>query len=49
MALLFLVDVIAGFPFGRGPFIAFDILGLIASPILGGEGNREFLIGARRG
>jgi 23S rRNA (cytidine1920-2'-O)/16S rRNA (cytidine1409-2'-O)-methyltransferase len=26
----------------------FDILGLIPSPILGGEGNREFLIGARR-
>jgi 23S rRNA (cytidine1920-2'-O)/16S rRNA (cytidine1409-2'-O)-methyltransferase len=29
---------------GRG----FRILGLIASPILGGDGNREFLIGARR-
>jgi 23S rRNA (cytidine1920-2'-O)/16S rRNA (cytidine1409-2'-O)-methyltransferase len=28
---------------------AFGILGLIASPILGGDGNREFLIGARRG
>jgi 23S rRNA (cytidine1920-2'-O)/16S rRNA (cytidine1409-2'-O)-methyltransferase len=28
---------------------AFDIVGLIASPILGGDGNREFLIGARRG
>ncbi len=27
----------------------FDVLGLIASPILGGDGNREFLIGARRG
>jgi 23S rRNA (cytidine1920-2'-O)/16S rRNA (cytidine1409-2'-O)-methyltransferase len=27
----------------------FDILGFIASPILGGDGNREFLIGARRG
>jgi 23S rRNA (cytidine1920-2'-O)/16S rRNA (cytidine1409-2'-O)-methyltransferase len=27
----------------------FDILGVIPSPILGGEGNREFLIGARRG
>ena len=25
------------------------ILGMIPSPILGGEGNREFLIGARRG
>jgi 23S rRNA (cytidine1920-2'-O)/16S rRNA (cytidine1409-2'-O)-methyltransferase len=27
----------------------FRVLGLIASPILGGDGNREFLIGARRG
>jgi len=27
----------------------FDVLGLINSPILGGDGNREFLIGARRG
>jgi 23S rRNA (cytidine1920-2'-O)/16S rRNA (cytidine1409-2'-O)-methyltransferase len=27
----------------------FAVLGLIASPILGGDGNREFLIGARRG
>jgi 23S rRNA (cytidine1920-2'-O)/16S rRNA (cytidine1409-2'-O)-methyltransferase len=27
----------------------FGILGLIASPILGGDGNREFLVGARRG
>ncbi len=27
----------------------FSILGLIASPILGGDGNREFLIGGRRG
>ena len=27
----------------------FDILGLIPSPVLGGEGNREFLIGAQRG
>jgi 23S rRNA (cytidine1920-2'-O)/16S rRNA (cytidine1409-2'-O)-methyltransferase len=27
----------------------FQVLRLIASPILGGDGNREFLIGARRG
>jgi 23S rRNA (cytidine1920-2'-O)/16S rRNA (cytidine1409-2'-O)-methyltransferase len=27
----------------------FAILGLIASPILGGDGNQEFLIGAQRG
>jgi 23S rRNA (cytidine1920-2'-O)/16S rRNA (cytidine1409-2'-O)-methyltransferase len=26
----------------------FEIIGLIPSPVLGGEGNREFLIGARR-
>jgi 23S rRNA (cytidine1920-2'-O)/16S rRNA (cytidine1409-2'-O)-methyltransferase len=29
--------------------LGFHVLGLIPSPILGGEGNREFLIGARRG
>jgi 23S rRNA (cytidine1920-2'-O)/16S rRNA (cytidine1409-2'-O)-methyltransferase len=28
--------------------LGFTILGLIPSPILGGEGNREFLIGAKR-
>lgn len=35
LALLFLVDMVAGFPFGSGPFIAFDILGLIAAAIIG--------------
>lgn len=29
--------------------LGFALFGLIPSPILGGEGNREFLIGARRG
>ncbi|HEX8166269.1 MAG TPA: TlyA family RNA methyltransferase [Beijerinckiaceae bacterium] len=29
--------------------LGFKILGLVPSPILGGDGNREFLIGARRG
>ncbi|HEX8666094.1 MAG TPA: TlyA family RNA methyltransferase [Beijerinckiaceae bacterium] len=28
--------------------LGFTVLGLIPSPILGGDGNREFLIGARR-
>jgi 23S rRNA (cytidine1920-2'-O)/16S rRNA (cytidine1409-2'-O)-methyltransferase len=28
--------------------LGFDVLGIEASPILGGDGNREFLIGARR-
>jgi hypothetical protein len=35
MALLFLVDLVAGFPFGRGPFVVFDILGLLAAGITG--------------
>ena len=29
--------------------LGFQVAGLIPSPILGGDGNREFLIGARRG
>ena len=37
-------DEIADFVSGLG----FDVLGLIPSPIAGGDGNREFLIGARR-
>lgn len=35
MALLFLVDLVAGFPFGSGPFVVFDILGLLAAGITG--------------
>jgi predicted rRNA methylase YqxC with S4 and FtsJ domains len=26
----------------------FEVLGIIASPIAGGDGNQEFLLGARR-
>lgn len=29
--------------------LGFTILGLVPSPILGGDGNREFLLGAQRG
>jgi 23S rRNA (cytidine1920-2'-O)/16S rRNA (cytidine1409-2'-O)-methyltransferase len=29
--------------------LSWQVLGTEPSPILGGEGNREFLIGARRG
>ncbi|MFC7399500.1 TlyA family RNA methyltransferase [Chelatococcus sp. GCM10030263] len=38
-------DEIAGLVQGLG----FAVLGIIPSPIAGGDGNREFLIGARRG
>jgi 23S rRNA (cytidine1920-2'-O)/16S rRNA (cytidine1409-2'-O)-methyltransferase len=38
-------DDIAAFVAGLG----FSVLGVIASPIAGREGNREFLLGARRG
>jgi 23S rRNA (cytidine1920-2'-O)/16S rRNA (cytidine1409-2'-O)-methyltransferase len=38
-------DSLAAFVSGLG----FSVLGLIPSPILGGDGNREFLLGARRG
>ncbi len=36
LALVFLVDLVAGFPFGRsGGFMVFDILGLIAAGLVG--------------
>jgi hypothetical protein len=35
MALLFLLDLIVGFPFGGSPFMTVDILGLIASGVVG--------------
>jgi len=34
MALLFLLDLIAKFPFGGGPFTVVDIFGLLASGIV---------------
>jgi len=34
MALLFLLDLLAGFPFGGGPFSVVDIFGLLASGIV---------------
>jgi hypothetical protein len=35
MALLFLLDIILGFPFGGSPFLMVDIFGLLASGIVG--------------
>jgi hypothetical protein len=35
MALLFLLDIVAKFPFGGGSFLVADIFGLIASGIVG--------------
>ncbi len=35
MGLLFLIDLVAGFPFGGGPFLVPDILGLLASLVVG--------------
>lgn len=34
MALLFLLDLVVGFPFGGGPFVTADVLGLLASGIV---------------
>jgi hypothetical protein len=34
MALIFLADLVAGMPFGGGPFQLGDILGLVASAIV---------------
>ncbi len=35
MLLLFLLDLIVGFPFGGGSFVTIDVIGLLASSILG--------------
>ena len=35
MLLLFLLDLFAGFPFGGGSFVTIDVIGLLASAILG--------------
>jgi hypothetical protein len=34
MLLMFLLDLVAGFPFGGGPFVTVDILGILASGIV---------------
>ncbi|HET6572938.1 MAG TPA: hypothetical protein VFG68_04995 [Fimbriiglobus sp.] len=34
MFLLFLLDLLAGFPFGGGSFLLADILGLLASAVV---------------
>jgi hypothetical protein len=34
MLLLFLLDLIVGFPFGGGGFVTIDVIGLLASVIL---------------
>ncbi len=35
MLLLFVLDLVAGFPFGGGSFVAADILGILASGVVG--------------
>ena len=35
MGLLFLLDLATEFPFGRGPFLVPDILGILASGVVG--------------
>ena len=35
MLLLFLLDLIVGFPFGGGAFVAIDVIGVLAAGILG--------------
>lgn len=35
MLLLFLLDLVAGFPFGGGSFVVPDILGILASGVVG--------------
>jgi hypothetical protein len=35
MAVLFLVDLIVGIPFGGGPFIVADILGILSAGMVG--------------
>jgi|DewCreStandDraft_4_1066084.scaffolds.fasta_scaffold331611_1 hypothetical protein len=34
MLLIFLLDLVAGFPFGGGPFTTVDIFGILASGIV---------------
>jgi hypothetical protein len=34
MMLVFLLDLVAGIPFGGGPFVAVDLLGFLASAVV---------------
>ncbi len=34
MALIFILDIAAGFPFGGGPFVTVDVFGLLGSAIV---------------
>ncbi|HEX4610749.1 MAG TPA: hypothetical protein VH092_21345 [Urbifossiella sp.] len=35
MLVVFLLDLVAGFPFGGSPFMLLDILGLISAGVVG--------------
>lgn len=35
MLVVFLLDLVAGFPFGGSPFIVLDVLGLLAAGAVG--------------
>ena len=35
MGLLFLLDLVAGVPFGGGPFVVPDVFGVLASGVVG--------------
>ncbi|MBX9582342.1 MAG: hypothetical protein K2X87_18720 [Gemmataceae bacterium] len=35
MLLLFLIDLLAGFPFGGSPFAVVDVFGIIAAGVVG--------------
>ena len=34
MMLIFLLDLVAGFPFGGGPFVTVDVFGFLASGVV---------------
>lgn len=35
MLVVFLLDLVAGFPFGGSPFMVLDILGIISAGVIG--------------
>jgi hypothetical protein len=35
MLVVFVLDLVAGFPFGGSPFIVLDIVGIIAAAVVG--------------